>query len=102
MKQWSIKHFDRMVTLRQQGLPWTEVNDYFDEVSLGAIKQAYYRNVPRSEGKPKSRNQYTPISEEKKLKIFDFRRRGLSYLAIAKELNTTRSAIAGACYRWKL
>ncbi len=76
MKQWSIRHFDRIVKLRNQGLKWDETSEYFDDVTTGAVKTK------------------RAISKLK----FD----GLSYSKIAEELNTTKSAIAGACWRWKL
>jgi hypothetical protein len=96
MKQWNIKNFDQIVKLRNQGLNWQEIGEYYAEAGPTGPRGFYYRQ------KPKSRNQYDPISEEKKLKISQLKHLGMSYSEIASKLNTTKNAIAGACWRWKL
>lgn len=93
--EYDIRKFDRIAKMRKEGFWWDEIEEYFYN-SDGSAKKFYYAY------KPDRRATRPLVTTEFKQKVKELRNEGLSYSQIGAKLGTTRNAISGLVYRWKL
>lgn len=93
--EYDIRKFDRIAKMRKEGFWWDEIEEYFYN-SDGSAKSFYYTY------KPDRRGERPPVSTELKQKIKELKLEGLSYSQIGAQLGTTKNAVSGLVYRWKL